>query len=175
VNKPNKRSGMAIVTVLILSMALLIFVSTLLTRTGHQRATHGLIVDQAKAIMAARAAMQLALYKLRVLPTEFYQYDVQQKAYEINPSDPPASYSLYSDVWLKDLISTNKDSPAEKIAKTLNQVDVTGVYEIGVNKFRLISKTDRGYVKDYVQIEAYGTYNKQTKLIEELVEVEITH
>jgi hypothetical protein len=42
-----------------------------------------------------------------------------------------------------------------------------------VEEFKLVSKKDKGYVKDYLKISATGQFADTRKALEELIEVQI--
>lgn len=162
------RRGFALAMVLGIVVALLIFVSAIFFRTRAQRDTHGMLSSQAKALTAARGIMQLALYKFRVLPTEFYFLASATRMLSPIVSKP------YLDAWMNDLQSNVPNSLAAQLADSLKQTD-GGNYQVGVASFVLLNREDDGYRKDFVRIEAWGQYEEQKKVIEELLEVEVTH
>lgn len=155
----NKR-GVAILVVLVLSIALLGFVTVLVKNTGAQKTAHTGQYVRARALMAAKTAMQLAIYKYRVLLSEFYKV-----------KDDPA---IYEPTWLSDFNTSDTSAPAFKLRKMLNDLLPDDLdYDFGVAEFKIASKGDEGYSKDYVQITAWGKYGDFKKVIQELIEVEI--
>lgn len=160
-DKIFRRKGVAILIVLVLSVALLGFVTVLVKNAGSQKTAHTGQYVRARALMAARTAMQLAIYKYRVLLSEFYK--VKDKA------------GIYETTWMSDFDTNDTLSPAFKLRKILNDKLKDDLdYNFGVTEFKIASKGgDEGYFKDYVQITTWGTYGKFKKVIQELIEVKI--
>jgi len=128
------RQGFVLVSVLALSVCLLVFVAILYFQTRAQRESHDLYEINAKALAAARGMQQLALYKFRVLPREFYVYDSYAKG-------TYAMAILMQSYWMDDLQSgtTAYHSPAAELAEKLKESD-GGTYQLGVSRFELVSK-----------------------------------
>lgn len=163
-NKTCKKRGVAVLIVLVLSVALLSFVTILVKNTGSQKTAHTGQYVRARALMAARTAMQLAIYKYRVLMSEFYV--VKDKA------------GIYEAAWMSDFNTSDKASPAFKLRKILNNLRSDDLdYDFGVTEFKIASKGsvngNIGYSKDYVEITAWGKYGNFEKVIQELIEVKI--
>ena len=68
-NKKNKR-GIAIVSVIMLCTVLITMLSFLFYNTRTKKSTQEFQYDTTRALMAANAAVELAVYKYRVLSSE---------------------------------------------------------------------------------------------------------
>lgn len=160
-NKANNKNGSAILIVLVLSVALLSFITVLVNNSRAQKTAHTGQYDRARALMAARTAMQLAIYKYRVLLSEFYK--VKEHA------------GNYETTWMSDFDTSDIDAPAHKLHTILNNLLPDDLpYDFGVSEFKIASKGGtNGYKKDYIQITTWGTYGEFKKVIQELVEVQI--
>ncbi|RCK76712.1 MAG: hypothetical protein OZSIB_3304 [Candidatus Ozemobacter sibiricus] len=167
-NRRLPRRGFALAMVLVLTIGLLVFVSVLFFRSRAQRDTFGQLELQAKALAAARGIMQMALYKFRVLPTEFYQ--VASAVREL----PPAQAAPYTSIWLAEMDSERDGPIARRLTDALKLHDGR-TYRVGINRFELITREDTGYRRDFIKIEAWGQCETEKKIIEELLEVEVTH
>jgi hypothetical protein len=169
----NKKKGMALPVVVVLCMIFLGFATILVINSKSQRGNHSGQLEKTRAIMAAKAALQVAIYKFRVLPTEFYKiHELKMKALK-DPSELPRANKAYS-VWVSDFDTSIKDSPANKMKKTLDSMlpdDLS--YDFGVEEFRLASSDGKGYEKDFIQIKAWGTYGKEKRALEEIIEIQI--
>lgn len=155
------RTGMAIIIVLILSVVLMVSIGTMFSLTKQQRGTHEHIFAQTRALMAAKSAVQLALYKFRVLPSEFYRL----KENGLNDE-------AYGKYWFADFNPIIKGSPAQVILRNLKNAD-GAKYDFGVTDFSIISRLDKGYKRDYIRIRAWGVCDGFRKEVEELIEVAI--
>jgi hypothetical protein len=111
--------------------------------------------------MAAKSAGQLALYKFRVLPSEFYRLKKN------GPKD-----EVYGKYWFADFNPNINGSPAQVILRNLRRADAAN-YDFGVSDFSLVSRMDQGYKRDYIRIRAWGTCDGFRKEVEELIEVAI--
>jgi hypothetical protein len=172
INRLNSRQGIAIAVVLVFCIAILGLLSVLLFNTRQQRGTHGMQYEQTRALMAARSAIQLAIYKYRVLPSEYYR--IHQMAVRIKEGTGSVDeFRLTQTMWLHDFQTSNIDTPAAKIKKHLEAGDSGGTYDFGVEQFDLVSRNMQGYTKDYLRILAWGSFNDTRKTLEELVEVQI--
>jgi len=174
---PGKR-GVAIAVVLVFCTAILGLLGILLMNTRQQRGTFGMQYEQTRALMAARSAVQLAIYKYRVLPSEYYR--IHQMSLAVKAGGDPAEFNLTRMMWLHDLQSENADTPAARIKQFLETgapvgVDApsAGTFDFGVEEFDLVSSSMHGYNKDYLRIRAWGSFNGTRKTLEELVEVQI--
>jgi type II secretory pathway pseudopilin PulG len=176
----NKKSGIAIAVVLVFCTAILGLATILVMNTKHQTASHSMQYEQTRALMAAQSGMQLAIYKYRVLPSEFYKiYELERKLRN-NPGDSDLSKELaeYESIWLQDLDSENKNSPAAAIAAYLDTVDqavASGTHGFTVEECKLASRVKDGYNKDYIKIRVTGRFANTTKVLEELVEAFIAN
>jgi hypothetical protein len=176
----NRRKGIAIVVVLAFCVGILGLVTVLVMNTRFHKGSHQVQFEQIRALMAAKAAMQLAIYKFRVLPSEFYKIHDIEKALEMNPLDPDllARKQAYKEIWNRDFNSEIADSPAAKIKQKMNSVDMISAekrHSFSVEEFRLVSRKSKGYIKDYVKIRAVGSYGNARKVLEELIEVKVVH
>ncbi|MDN5279695.1 MAG: hypothetical protein PWR01_3660 [Clostridiales bacterium] len=180
----QQKRGVAIAVVLVFCVAILGLVTVLVMNTRHHKGSHSVQYDQTRALMAARAAMQLAIYKFRVLPSEFYKIHELEKALKMNPTDPVllAKLKEFNKIWVTDFDSEVADSPAAKIKHYMNSADNKGRavdapkdtgYKFRVEEFRLVSRKNKGYVKDYIKIRTLGIYGTSQKVLEELIEVQI--
>ncbi len=164
----TRRKGMAIPLILGISMALIIFVGVMFFNTRQQRGTHERLENQTKALMAARTAMQLAKYKLRVLPREFFTIGNRQfKATQ------PAIATAAMLVWLADLRTDGPDFPLNPAKKIRGSFPESGEYRFGIDRFELLSQREEGYKQDYVAITTWGSYKGERKILDELIEVAI--
>ncbi len=175
-NKQNQ--GVAIVVVLVFCTGILGLVTVLVMNTSFHRGSHEQQFEQSRALMAAKSAMQLAIYKFRVLPSEFYKIQEIENLLKDNPADSAlmARLNSHKAIWKADLNSEVPDSPAQTIAAFLNTVDQTGPdrrHSFVIEEFKLVSKKDKGYVKDYLKIRATGQFADTRKVLEELIEVQI--
>ncbi|MBI3038605.1 hypothetical protein HYY75_06065 [bacterium] len=157
----NCKNGFALVSVLLLCMILMIFITTLFFKTGSQKGTHGILLEQTKALHLARGVMQLALYKFKVLPTEFYRLENVKKS---------GSDTVFLNSWMADFDPAVATSPIRRILTQVPDINLLN-YTSGVNDFSIQAQEDLGYKKDFLRIRAFGKCNQQQKQIEELVEV----
>lgn len=174
-NKQLKnRSGMALIIVLVFCVAILGFLTVLLFNTRSQRGTHESQYDQARALMAARSATQMAIYKYRVLPSEFYKIHQLELAVRSGtaPAGAAAVLNQAKGFWLEDLTTDFAGSPAIRV-KTQLDTAAGGDHQFGIDECSLVSRTSHGYVHDYLKIRAWGSFNGTRKIIEELIEVRI--
>ncbi|MFZ5951793.1 MAG: hypothetical protein ACOYXC_13870 [Candidatus Rifleibacteriota bacterium] len=180
-NKPSmQKRGIAIAVVLVFCVAILGLVTVLVMNTRFHKGSHNIQFEQTRALMAAKAAMQLAIYKFRVLPSEFYKLHEIEKLLRANPGDPLLINKLkaFEDIWNMDFDSDVPGSPADKINQRLNsidQVDANNRHSFKVPFFKLVSRKNKGYVKDFIQIRSSGKYGNSEKVLEELIEVTIAH
>jgi len=170
----NSKKGMAIVIVLVFCIAILGFLTVLLFNTRSQRGTHESQYDQVRALMAARSATQMAIYKYRVLPSEFYKIhklELQVRS-GISSAADVAVLNQAKTFWLEDLTTEFAGSPAIRVKTQLDAAG-GGNHQFAVEEFGLVSRTNQGYIKDYLKIRAWGSFNGTRKIIEELIEVKI--
>ena len=174
----NRKKGIALAVVLVFCTALLGFITILLMNTRHQKGSHAKQYEQTRALMAARSAMQLAVYKFRVLTSEFYKIHEIEKQLRLSGGDPgiQAKLDAFNNIWLADMATDAAGSPAEKIKNSLDAVDtlnITGGHSFKVEEFKLVTKQNEGYIKDYLKIRVSGTYGNSEKILEDLIEVQI--
>jgi len=161
-------SGFALFSVIIVSIIIFILAATLYFNTRSQTATHSRLAEQTKALLAARAAMQLAQYKFRMLPSEFYAVENARR------TGLPAEVASFSSAWMRDFDPAEKTSPAARLSTSLGARD-GGTYQLGIASFSLVTRFGKGYTRDFLRIESWGSYNGIKRSLETLLEVEITH
>ncbi len=169
----NNKKGMALPIVVILCTIFLGFSSVLIINSRSQRGNHSEQLDKTRAIMAARAGLQIAIYKFRVLPTDFYKIHKKRMEALLNPAKLAEANKAYS-IWVGDFDTSIDGSPANKMKKTLDSMlpdDLS--YDFGIEEFRLASSDGKGYVKDFIQIKAWGSYGKEKRTLEEIIEIQI--
>lgn len=177
----NCRRGVAIAIVLVFCTAILGLLTVLMMNTRHQRGAQSMQYEQTRALMAARSAIQLAIYKYRVLPSEYYR--IYQMEIDIrNGAGNPDELRVTKLMWLHDFQTENSGTPAAKIKRyleTLASADIgsdnvaAASFNFGVEEFDLISSSQHGYTQDYLRIKAWGSFNGTRKTMEELIEVKI--
>ncbi|MBF0409111.1 MAG: hypothetical protein HQM10_17315 [Candidatus Riflebacteria bacterium] len=162
------RSGVAIVMVLLLNIVLVVFASALIWNFESQKIRHVINYDRMRAVYAAKSAIQLAIYKIRVLPTEFYNIAHSKAAF-----GEPVS-ETFNETWLSDFDSENPSAtcPANIAMTTFSNTD-NATYSCGITSIKLVSKTERGYVQDYIRVSAWGKCGKAKENVEELIEIGI--
>ncbi|HNW36711.1 MAG TPA: hypothetical protein PKM25_17365 [Candidatus Ozemobacteraceae bacterium] len=166
--RKRSESGFALFSVLIVSVIIFILAATLYFNTRSQTTTHSRLAEQTKALLAARAAMQLAQYKFRMLPSEFYTVESKRR------TGSPAEVASFSSAWMRDFDPNEKDSPAAKLSRSLGTGD-GNAYQLGIASFSLVTRAGKGYTRDFLRIESWGSYNGIKRSLETLLEVEITH
>lgn len=177
----NRRKGIAIVMVLAFCVGILGLVTVLVMNTQFHKGSHELQFEQTRALMAAKAAIQLAIYKFRVLPSEFYKIHEIEMELKTNYSDEgQKKLKFFKDKWLQDLNSEVKDSPAAKIKEKMDSISPPNKepdkgHNFKVEECKLVSRKDKGYIKDYIKIRAVGSYKGATKVLEELIEAKVVH
>ncbi len=170
----RNRKGIAIAVVLLFCTAILGLVTVLVFNTRSHKGSNSYQYDSSRALMAATAAMQLAIYKYRVLPSDYYKIHTFEVAVRKTPGDAAAAtLATLKNAWTADFQSDTKDSPAEKIKLHLD--NTTGIsHSFGVEEFSIVSKAGTGYAKDYLKIRAWGKAGDSRKVLEELIEVRIS-
>ena len=183
-NKLKNKRGVAIVSVILLCTVLITMLSFLFYNTRIKKNTQEFQYDTTRALMAANAAVELAVYKYRVLSSEYYKInELELSLRSANESlDAPDLVNM-KNIWLSDLCTNNIlegeanngfNSTAKRIKEKFN--NFTGEdksYDFGVSSFELVSLEKNGYTKDYIKIKAWGTYNNVRKDVEELIEVSV--
>jgi hypothetical protein len=164
------RRGVAIAVVLVFCTAILTLLGVLLMNTRQQRGTFSKQYEQTRALMAARSAVQLAIYKYRVLPSEYYR--IHQMAIAVKAGGDPAEFNITRTIWLHDLQTEHANTPAAIIKQHLES-EAAGTFDFGVEEFDLVSSSLHGYNQDYLRVRAWGSFNGTRKTLEELVEVQI--
>jgi len=164
------RRGVAIAVVLVFCTAILTLLGILLMNTRQQRGTFSKQYEQTRALMAARSAVQLAIYKYRVLPSEYYR--IHQQSLAVKGGGDPTEFNITRMIWLHDLQTEHANTPAARIKQHL-ETGNSGVFDFGVEEFDLVSSTLQGYNQDYLRVRAWGSFNGTRKTLEELIEVQI--
>lgn len=162
------RHGFALFSVLLAAVIIFVLAATLYFNTRSQTAVHTRLAEQTKALMAAKGAMQLAQYKFRMLPSEFYILE------HIHRTGSPNDIARHTAAWMDDFDPARPNSPAARLSASLNAVE-SGTYQLGVATFTLVTRTGKGYTKDFLRIESWGSYNGIRRSLETLLEVEVTH
>ncbi|HOT27271.1 MAG TPA: hypothetical protein PLU72_03710 [Candidatus Ozemobacteraceae bacterium] len=162
------RHGFALFSVLLAAVIIFVLAATLYFNTCSQTAVHTRLAEQTKALMAAKGAMQLAQYKFRMLPSEFYILE------HIHRTGSPNDIARHTAAWMDDFDPARPNSPAARLSASLNAVE-SGTYQLGVATFTLVTRTGKGYTKDFLRIESWGSYNGIRRSLETLLEVEVTH
>jgi len=170
------RHGFALVTLLLFMMVLLTFVGLLHFSSRGQKGVHTRLFDQTKALMAARAAVELAVYKYRMLPAEFYKVNRLLHA----PMTSTAERDFFSAAWMNDFSGPSAAMPGGFVSPARVIIDEmrreTGdPIDLGVDGCELVTRKESGYVKDFLRVKAWGSCNGERKTLEQLVEVEVTH
>ena len=184
-NKNNR--GVAIVSVILFCTVLITMLSFLFYNTRTKRNTQEFQYDTTRALMAANTAVQLAVYKYRVLSSEYYRInELELSLRSQNQSLDAPELVVGKTTWLSDLCT--KVSPdigaesgenefnftATKIKRNFDHFSEEGEnYNFGVSSFELVSLEKNGYTKDYIKIKAWGTYRHVRKDVEELIEVSV--
>ncbi len=152
-----RRKGFALPVVITMSIVLLTFVSILFFNARSQSASKNIIVDRARAVAAAQGMMQLAVYKFRLLRSDFY---LQETASE---SRKP----FYREAWIADFNASSATSPARIIK------DMLGCQDVGVSTYTRLILTKPGfeYKRDILRIVTYGVCNSQRESLEQMIEV----
>ncbi len=171
----NHRKGLALAVVMIFCIAILGLVTVLVFNTRSHRGSHTYQHDVSRSLMAATAAMQLAIYKYRVLPSEYYKIHALEIQKNKGTADAAAVNALNTlkTAWMADFQSDNAGSPAAKIKAEIDQ-STGGNHSFGVEEFSLVSKTATGYARDYLKVRAWGSSGDTRKVLEELIEVRIS-
>ena len=182
----NKR-GVAIISVIMFCTVLVTMLSFLFINTKTKKSTQEFQYETTRALMAANTAVQLAIYKYRVLSSDYYkinELELKLRAQKKDLNDPLLVKS--KNIWLSDLCTKVKpdinsesgENPynmtASKIKRNFDHFSEEGEnYNFGVSSFELVSLEKNGYTKDYIKIKAWGTYRHTRKDVEELIEVSI--
>ncbi len=171
----STRKGVALAVVMVFCIAILGLVTILVFNTRSHRGSHTYQHDASRALMAATAAMQLAIYKYRVLPSEYYKIHTLETLKNKGTADAAAVNALNTlkTAWMADFQSDNAGSPAARIKSEIDQ-STSGNHSFGVEEFSLVSKAAQGYTRDYLKIRAWGASGDTRKVLEELIEVRIS-
>lgn len=157
------RKGFAMVLVLLLSMVLLMLIASLFFRSNQQKVTFPYNHDQTKALFVAKGLLQLALYKVKVLPADFYKAYIAALA---------GNKEMYNQ-WLVDFDFQIANSIAHKIISQIPDENIGApIYSAGISSFSIRMKQS-GYQHDLVFVGAWGKYRNQVRTFENLVEVNI--
>ncbi|MBP7632540.1 hypothetical protein KBA41_00100 [Candidatus Ozemobacteraceae bacterium] len=166
--RTSPRHGFALFSVLLTAVIIFVLAATLYFNTRSQTVTHSRLAEQTKALMAAKGAMQLAQYKFRMLPSEFYILE------HIRRTGSSEDIASHTSAWMDDFDPASPNSPAARLSASLNAVE-SGTYQLGVATFTLVTRAGKGYTKDFLRIESWGSYNGIRRSLETLLEVEVTH
>ena len=191
----RKRRGVALVSVILLCTVLVCMIGFLYYNTRSKKASYNFQYDTTRALMAANAAVQIAVYKYRVLPSEYYkinELEVKIKlanevgdasafgSITISINDLKAKLAKAKEIWLSDLTTKPKENSTEinrrtalRIKEYYEKFAKDKEFEFGVDSFDLVSYDNDGYTKDYIKIKAWGSYNGMRKDVEELIEVSV--
>lgn len=172
---PNSRKGVALAVIMVFCIAILGLVTVLVFNTRSHRGSHTYQQDASRSLMAATAAMQLAIYKYRVLPSEYYKIHALEMQKNKGTADAAAinALNILKTAWMADFQSDNAGSPAARIKAKIDQ-STGGNHSFGVEEFSLVSKTAQGYTRDYLKIRTWGAAGDTRKVLEELIEVRIS-
>ncbi len=171
----KNRKGIALAGVLGFCIAILAFAAVMHFNMKTKTHTQKRHYEDARALWAATSAIQLALYKYRVLPAEYYY--IQELEYKKRRQEAsPQELDLLKDakkVWLEDLNSLSEGSVAAIICANLDAITKAeeGSYAFQIQKFDLVSNEDYGYVKDFLRVRAMGRYKDTQRVLEDMVEV----
>ncbi len=187
-NKVSKNNrGIALISVILFCSLLITMLGVLYHNTKHKSGTQDYQYDSTKALMAANIAVQLAVYKYRVLTSEYYKINELELDIISKGSNAEASeiekLEKAKKIWLNDLRTDPEvidNLPGDSRNPTLiirenikNFIADNKNLEFGVDSFNLISSDDDGYTKDYIKIKAWGSCDGVRKDIEELIETSI--
>ncbi|MFZ2955490.1 MAG: hypothetical protein WA705_01140 [Candidatus Ozemobacteraceae bacterium] len=153
--------GFALPMALLISVSLLILVGTMLFVSRSQKATHNLLEDQARALTIARGVMQLAVYKFRMLPSEFFHLQ----------DATPVDKAFFERAWMVDF-----DEKVPTSAVACLKAGFQGCENLGVATFTriVLLAPNMEYTKDVLRIVTFATVNKQKRTLEELVEIRLS-
>jgi Tfp pilus assembly protein PilX len=175
INVKSKKRGVALAMVMVFCIAMLGLIGVLVSNTRSKRDSHSLQSDSTRALMAAASAVQLAVYKYRVLPSEFYKIHNLEMEVRSSTADSAAIARLgeLKKAWMEDFQSENKGSPASIIKEKLDES--TGAnHSFGIEEFTVVSRAASGYTQDYLKVRAWGLSGETRKVLEELIEVKIS-
>ncbi len=174
--KPGNKKGVALAVVLVFCTAIMGLVGVLLFNTRSRRGTFDININETRALLAAKAAVQMAVYKYRVLPSEYYRLHRIEELRRIGTLD--AAGVLVLDMskafWNEDFDTAVPGSPAQ-VVKGLMDTNAGGSHEFRVESFSIISRESQGYIKDYIQIRAVGSFRDSQKILEEIIEVSVAN
>ena len=195
----KNRRGVALISVVILCTVLVCMIGMLFYNTRAKKASYGFQYDTTRALMAANAAVQIAIYKYRILTTEYYKInELELKikgaiagssissigVFGEDINELKAKLAKAKEVWLSDLSTKTRENAATDLSQ-INRRTALRIkeyyekfaqekdFEFGVDSFDLVSYDADGYSKDYIKIKAWGSYNGMRKDVEELIEVSV--
>jgi len=154
--------GFALPLALLLATSLLVFIGTMLFVSRSQKSTHRLLVDQARALTMARGVMQLAVYKFRMLPAEFFH---------IQEVGTPVEKTFFENAWMMDFDSNIATSPVARLKSQFQDCE-----DLGVATFAriVLLAPNMEYTKDVLRIVTFATVNQQKRTLEELLEIQLS-
>jgi hypothetical protein len=174
----GKKRGVALVAVLGFSTAVLGLVAVLhfnMRAKTHTQTNH---YEHTRALWAATSGLQLALYKYRVLPAEYYylqELEIKRRAENITAPELLALRRA-KEIWLGDLNSAIDDTVAAQVCAHLDAIasETVGTFGFEIEQFDLVSNEGSGYIKDFLRIRAMGRYKKTKRVLEDMVEISIS-
>lgn len=161
------KSGMAMVIVISFVVVAVIVSGIFYIYTQNQKTSFNTLVNETKALLAAKSLLQMIIYKYRVLPTEFYI--VASATRNLNATDSLRFLSS----WIDEFRGEISGDKAVIISEYLKKFDGKS-YNVGVSSFTLLTREDFGYKRDYIYVEVWGECDGVKKVITELLEVELT-
>ena len=156
-SKHNSKRGVALVGVMMFCSVIVIMVGILVFNTKSKKETHTFQYDTTQALMAANAAIQLAVYKYRVLPSEYYRiYEMEISERATGVADPNIEEAKR--LWLADLTTEPAEDGsipdgANKIKTFFDQHTVNSRHSFAVTGFDLVSSENEGYQQDYIELK----------------------
>jgi hypothetical protein len=163
---------MALPTVLLLSTVMMMMIGTLFFRTRSQRTILPRINLQTKALALSKGVMQLALYKVKVLPAEFYRANALLKSSGVDPDDTENDINQFFAHWMSDFDDQIATSPVQQMIQRLPDRG-KHTYRAGVAVFSIQKSKDAGFKKDLVRITSWASCDEEKKTFESLIEVDI--
>lgn len=176
--RKHNKQGIALVSVMLLCTAIVTMLSVLAYNSKTKKATQTFHYETTKALLAANAAIQIATYKYRALPSEYYkiqEMEIQQRISGV--SNPKLAEA--KQVWLSDLNSESAEIGLIKETMNsfciVNDPKAVATITFAVDSFDLVSSEETGYTQDYIRIKAWGKCGAMRKDVEELIQVTIAH
>ena len=168
----RRRRGIALPAVLLLATVLMMMVGTLVFRSRSRRTILPRINLQTKALALSKGVMQLALYKVKVLPAEFYRATGILNNAPADPDTWDAATRTFVESWRADFDDQIATSPVRQMIQSLPD-NTLHAYRAGVSQFSIQKSKDSGFKKDLVRITTWASCDDERKTLESLVEVDI--